>query len=179
MKPLKKKLKYKNNSIIKIFFERLYILPIFVILIILFIDSYNNQITNSKVKDHLVSLPQQYSTTEAISNENMVINRGVITNLDKLHEFYNKVSENKETYFIFTAFNSENLPVIKSVLYKNKKYYINVDESRVNANKPEINSYTFTEMTKIDNELTLQLKFSNSDNELSFFNYNKTNGNLD
>lgn len=170
---------FKTRRVTKFFFDKLYILPILVILIILFIDSYTSQITNSKILDHLNSLPKQYTTSEAISNNDMVINKGVITNIDKLNEFYNKISEKKEAYFILTTYNSQELPVIKSVLYKNRNFYVNIDESRTDSNKNKINSYKFDKINKIDNESSLKLKFSNSKSELIFLNYSKYNGKVD
>lgn len=169
----------KKRKVAKLFFDKLYILPILVILIILFIDSYTSQITNSKILDHLNSLPKQYTPSEAIINNDMVINKGVITNLDKLNEFYNKISQNKEAYLILTAFNSQEQPVVKSVLYKNKTFYVTIDESRIDSNKNKINSYKFDKINRIDNDSGLQLKFSNSETELVFLNYSKFNGKVD
>lgn len=180
-KHLKKAKKSKDSTFNfwKFFFEKLYLLPIIIIAII-FITNYSSSPLSSKkdLLSYVENIPKNYSATEAIKDDQIVVNQGVITNITYFYDFYNGYENGTTSKLIYTNYNKQNEPTIKTAFHKNGKIYVNIDNSRVTNGDNEIKEYVFNKLEIIDDDSTLALVLSNKNSEekVNLFKYNKKTG---
>ncbi len=160
-------------SLAKVFFEKIYILPIIVFLGIIFVYNYNSQASNRKLVEYLENLPLQFNATDAIHASHVVNYGGVITNIDLLYDFEKDCKSGKTSQVIYTIYNDNMEPTIKTAFYNNGKIYVNTTIRSKDNNESKIEKYKFSDYEIIDDENTLTLTFKDKKNEFVFLNYNK------
>lgn len=158
------------------FFEKMYILPIIVFVIIIFIYNYNSQFSNRKLVKYLENLPTQFSVTDAIQANHVVNYEGVLTNIDLFYDFVKDCKNKKESQLIYTTYNDHKELTIKTAIYNNGKIYVNTITKSKDNNENLIEKYKFNNYEIIDNENTMSLIFKDKDNEFIFLDYNKKTG---
>ncbi len=151
----------------------MYIVAIIVLIIMLSIFYNKNEVTNKKLLASLRDTPSTYTVTDAISDNNLVDYYGIITNLNLLYDFVDDCKANKTSKLIFTSCNDSEEIVIKTALYKGGKIYVNVDNTRTNSEDKSITSYKYNDFELVNDDDKIQLTFTNKDDEMAFFKYNK------
>lgn len=172
----KKRSKNKKSSkftVSKFIFDKLYVVPISVLIIMLFLFYSNNEINNKKLLADLKETPENYSVEDAIKENKLVNYYGVITNLNLLYDFTDSCKGGETAELTYVACNDLNELVIKTALYKNGKIYVNVDTTRTSAENKGIKSFTFTDYELVEKDNNITLILSNKDDVMNFFEYMK------
>lgn len=117
-----------------------------------------------------------FDPTEAIKANHLVNYGGVITNINLLYDFEEKCNSNTKSQLIYTLYNDNIEPTIKTVLYKDDIFFVNIIVKSKDEKKNILNTYKYSEYEFIDNENILELNFKGEDNTLNFFKYNKKTG---
>ncbi len=166
----------KQFSFSKLFFERLYVLPIIIFGIIFFINFRGSSPSKEDLLSYIETLPAEYTATQAIQDGHLIVNQGVITNITYVYNFFNSCKEKSTSQLVYVNYDKEGKPIIKTAFYKRGKIYVNLDDSRTSNGKKEIQQYVFTDINKVDDENTLSLTLFNDVEKIDFFKYNKKTG---
>ncbi|MEG1255709.1 hypothetical protein [Clostridium sp.] len=147
-----------------------------VIIVILYLSYNNIQISNTKLLSYLKDIPIEFVAKDAIQENHVVNYDGVITNINLIYDFENDCKNNKTSQLIYTYYNKDEEPTIKTAFYKNGNIFVNIDSTRTTNGTSEIQSYKFNDFKIMDNETTLKLTLNDSEYKINFFNYNKKTG---
>lgn len=122
------------------------------------------------------SIPKDFLPNNAIEENHVINYKGVITNINLIFEFDKSCKESKTSKLIYTYYNENNEPTIKTILYTHGKFFVNVDNTRTSNGNNVIKSYQFDDYEIVDDKEKLTIFFQNSTDKIDFLIYNKKTG---
>lgn len=122
------------------------------------------------------SIPKAFLPNNAIEENHVINYKGVITNINLIFEFDKNCKESKTSKLIYTYYNENNEPTIKTILYTHGNFFVNVDNTRTSNGNNVIKSYQFDDYEIVDDKEKLTIVFQNSTDKIDFLIYNKKTG---